>query len=62
MLYNICLYLSYEIRQKPWLMSDDDAESGASGVNAGNGAAEESGVADGVAEEKSKCEEILLIQ
>ena len=43
-------------------MSDDDAESGASGVNAGNGAAEESGVADGVAEEKSKCEEILLIQ
>ena len=41
--------------------SDDDTESGASGVNAGNGAAEDGTVADGVVEEKSKCKKVLLL-
>ena len=36
--------------------ADGGAESGASGLSAGNGgSAEEGGVADGVAEDKGKC-------
>ena len=36
--------------------ADGDAESGASGLSAGNGgSAEEGGVADGAAEDKGKC-------
>ena len=37
-------------------LADGDAESGASGLSAGNGgSAEEGGVSDGVAEDKGKC-------
>ena len=43
-------------------LADGDAESGASGLSAGNGgSAEEGGVADGVAEEKGKCKTALSI-
>ena len=41
-------------------MDDGGAESGASGLSAGNGgSADEGGVADGVAEEKGKCKKAV---